>query len=153
MLAIRAQREKPGFAEKLALVLSLQFVITWTEEEERGDRRTEGEEEGAEQFFSPLGASQHYSTDRSDREFYLSPRPICAVGLKFSPRKVFWIISAAILIQLLHHRVGANGSGSLSGVQSPSSSYLKWVHPEYTCCNRDIPRGVESELSKWQKLR
>lgn len=111
-------------------------------------RGGEHRREGVKQFFSPLGASQHYSTNRSDREFYLSPRPICAVGLKFSLRKVFWIISTAILIQLLHHRVGANGSGSLSGVQSPSSSYLKRVHPEYTCCNRDIHRGTESKLSK-----
>lgn len=152
MLPIRLQREKPGCG-KLALVPIREG--TWTAQEKRGDRRLGGghRREGAKQFFSPLGASQHYSTNRSDREFYLSPRPICAVGLKFSPRKVFWIISAAILIQLLHHRVGANGSGSLSGVQSPSSSYLKWVHPEYTCCNRDIPRGVESKLSKWQKLR
>lgn len=112
------------------------------------DGRGGGIREGVKQFFSPLGASQHYCTNRSDREFYLSPWPICAVGLKFSLRKVFWIISAAILIQLLHHSVGANGAGSLSGVQSPSSSHLKWVHPEYTCCNRDIPRGVESKLSK-----
>lgn len=108
----------------------------------------EASEKERKPFFSPLGASQHYSADRSDREFYLSPWPICAVGLKFSLRKVFWIISAAILIQLLHHSVGANGGGSLSGVQSPSSSHLKWVHPEYTCCNGDIPRGVESKLSK-----
>lgn len=89
---------------------------------ERRDRRTgEASERGSGTVFSPLGASQYYSTNRSDREFYLSPRPICAVGLKFSLRKVFWIISAAILIQLLHHRVGANGGGSLSGVPSPSS--------------------------------
>lgn len=119
-------------------------------------RQTDGggrhRREGAKQFFSPLGASQHYSTNRSDREFYLSPRPICAVGLKFSLRKVFWIISVAILIQLLHHGVGANGGRSLSGVQSPSSSHLKWVHPEYTCCNRDIPKGLQTKLSKWQKL-
>lgn len=105
-------------------------------------------ERGAKQFCSPLGASQHYSTNRSDREFYLSPPPICAAGLKFSLRKVFWIINAAILIQLLHRRVGADGGGSLSGVQSPSSLYLKWVHPQYTCCNRDIPKAVESELPK-----
>lgn len=42
----------------------------------------------------------------------------------------------------------ANGGGSLSGVQSPSSSYLEWVHPEYTCRNGDISTGGESELSK-----
>lgn len=107
-----------------------------------------GIREGAEQFSSPLGASQHYSTSRSDRDFYLSPPPICAAGLKFSLRKVFWIIGAAILIQRLHQSVGANGGGRLSGVPSPSPSHLKWVHPEYTCCNRDIPRGVERELSK-----
>lgn len=115
-------------------------------------RQTDGggrhRREGTKQFFSPLGASQHYSTNRSDREFYLSPQPICAVGLKFSLRKVFWIISVAILIQLLHHGVGANGGRSLSGVQSPSSSHLKWVHPEYTCCNRDIPKGLQTKLSK-----
>lgn len=96
------------------------FVITGGGEGKQTDGG--GIREGVKQFFSPLGASQHYSTDRSDREFYLSPWPICAVGLKFSLRKVFWIISAAILIQLLHHSVGANGGGSLSGVQSPSSS-------------------------------
>lgn len=77
------------------------FVITGGGEGKQTDR--EGIREGVEQFFSPLGASQCYSTDRSDREFYLSPWPICAVSLKFSLRKVFWIISAAILIQLLHH--------------------------------------------------
>lgn len=131
--------------------------IPWDCEPRRRRGETDGrggrhQIEGAKQFFSPLGASQDYSTNRSDREFYLSPWPICAVALKFSLRKVFWIIRAAILIQLLHHRVGANGGASLSGVQSPSSSYLKWVHPEYTCCNRDIPGGGESKLSKWQKL-
>ena len=116
--------------------------------EQRRRRRGETDGRGGGQFPSPLGASQHYSTDRSDRDFYLSPWPICAVGLKFSPRKVFWIIGAAILIRLPHHRAAANGGGSLSGVPSPSSSYLERVHPEYTCCNRDIPRGAQSKLSK-----
>lgn len=55
--------------------------------------------EGRNTFSSPSGPSQHYSASRSDREFYLSPRSICAVGLEFSPRKVFWIIRAAILIR------------------------------------------------------
>lgn len=119
----------------------------WKGAGERGNRRTgvgwrHIRVRGAKQFCSPLGASQHYSTNRSDREFYLSPQPICAAGLKFSPRKVFWIINAAILIQLPHRRVGADGGGSLSGVPSPSSPYLKWVHPEYTCCNRDIPKKL-----------
>lgn len=149
-----------GDCGKLAQVPILASVNRRRGEGE-GDSRTGGgggggrhseRARGRETVFLSLGASQHYSTNRSDREFYLSPRPICAVTLKFSLRKVFWIISAAILIQLLHHRVGANGSGSLSGVQSPSSSYLKRVHPEYTCCNRDIPRGGERRLSKSQKL-
>lgn len=119
----------------------------WKGAGERGNRRTgvgwrHIRVRGAKQFCSPLGASQHYSTNRSDREFYLSPPPICAAGLKFSPRKVFWIINAAILIQLPHRRVGADGGGSLSGVPSPSSPFVKWVHPEYTCCNRDIPKKL-----------
>lgn len=143
MLPIRPRREEPCYRE---------LAHSGEREQRRSRGKTDGWGrhwgEGAKQFFSPLGASQHYSTNRSDREFYLSPWPICAVGLKFSLRKVFWIIRAAILIQLLHHRVGANGAASLSGVQSPSSSYLKWVHPEYTCCNRDIPRAAQSKLSK-----
>ena len=118
----------------------------------RIDRRTERGEASGERhrntFPLPWGCSGTIRpTVVTENFIYLRGPSVQSVSNSPLERS-FGLSAPAILIRLLHHREGANGWWEPVRRAESIFSYLQWVHPEYTCCNRDIPRDGASKLSK-----